>query len=147
MQMKLKTLRGLSVSLTMLTAVAAGAAVLPMVPASQAERRVALAVDDSGMSIGGFALEAGSRSAILAYCGIDSSPIEFVFGRELEASGISQTAKRDLWQSYGRARSSAVAVLARSGMTQCEGAYGLLKDTLHDLNRPVSQGDPEDPAG
>jgi hypothetical protein len=73
-----------------------------MVPATQAERRVALAVDDSGTSVGDFALEAGSRSAILAYCGIDSSPIEFVFNRELEASGISQTAKSDLWQGYGR---------------------------------------------
>src|SRR4029077_19275312 len=99
-------------------------AVLPMVPATQTERRVALAVDDSGTLVGDFALEAGSRSAILAYCGIDSAPIEFVFNRELEASGISQTAKRDLWQSYGRARASAVALLARSGITQCEGAYG-----------------------
>ena len=71
--MKLKTLRGLGVSLTMLTAVAAGAAVLPMMPATQAERRVALAVDDSGTSVEDFALEAGSRSAILAYCGIDSA--------------------------------------------------------------------------
>jgi len=139
--MKLKTLRGLSVSLTMLTAVAAGAAVLPMVPATQAERRVVADDDESGRSLGDFALEAGSRSAILAYCGIDSAPIEFAFVRELEASGISQTAKADLWQSYERARSSAVAVLARNGMTQCEGAYGLLKDTLHDLNRPVSLGD------
>ena len=34
--MKLKTLRGLSVSLTMLNAVAAGAAILPTVPATQA---------------------------------------------------------------------------------------------------------------
>ena len=144
--MKLKTLRGLSVSLTMLTAVAAGAAVLQMVPATQAERRVALAVDDSGTSVGDFALEAGSRSAILAYCGIDSSPIEFVFNRELEASGISQTARSDLWQGYEAARSSAVAVLARAGMTECKGAYALLKDTIHDLNRPVSQWDPENPA-
>jgi hypothetical protein len=146
MRMKLKSLRGLSVSLTMLNALAAGAAILPMVPAIQAERRVAV-VDDSGRSLGDYALEAGSRAAILAYCGIDSSPIEVVFNRELEASGISQAARRDLWQSYGRARSSAVAVLARSGITQCEGAYGLLKDTIHDLNRPVSPGDPDDPAG
>jgi hypothetical protein len=146
MRMKLKSLRGLSVSLTMLNALAAGAAILPMVPAIQAERRVAV-VDDSGRSFGDYALEAGSRAAILAYCGIDSSPIEVVFNRELEASGISQAARRDLWQSYGRARSSAVAVLARSGITQCEGAYGLLKDTIHDLNRPVSPGDPDDPAG
>ena len=86
--MKLKTLMGLSVSLIMLT-VAAGAAVLPMVPAAQAERRV-VADDDSGRSLGELALEAGSRSAILAYCGIDSTAIEFVFNRELEASGISQ---------------------------------------------------------
>ena len=85
--MKLKTLIGLSVSLIMLT-VAAGAAVLPMMPATQAERRVA--VDDSGMSVGDLALEAGSRSAILAYCGIDGAAIEFVLNRELEASGISQ---------------------------------------------------------
>jgi hypothetical protein len=146
MRMKLKSLRGLSVSLTMLNALAAGAAILPMVPAIPAERRVAV-VDDSGRSLGDYALEAGSRAAILAYCGIDSSPIEVVFNRELEASGISQAARRDFWQSYGRARSSAVAVLARSGITQCEGAYGLLKDTIHDLNRPVSPGDPDDPAG
>jgi hypothetical protein len=31
-------------------------------------------------------------------------------------------------------------------MTQCEGAYGLLKDTIHDLNRPVSL-EAENPAG
>ena len=86
--MKLKTLMGLSVSLIMLT-VAAGAAVLPMVPAAQAERGV-VADDDSGRSLGELALEAGSHSAILAYCGIDGAPIEFVFNRELEASGISQ---------------------------------------------------------
>ena len=86
--MKLKTLMGLSVSLIMLT-VAAGAAVLPMVPAAQAERRV-VADDDSGRSLGELALEAGSRSAIPVYCGIDSTAIEFVFNRELEASGISQ---------------------------------------------------------
>ncbi len=145
--MKLGTLRGLSVSLAMVTAVAAGAAVPPSAPATQAERPVIARDDDSGMSLGDLALEAGSRSAMLAYCGIDSAPIEFVFVRELEASGISQTAKRDLWQSYGRARSSAVAVLARSGITQCEGAYGLLKDTIHDLSQPVSPGDPENPAG
>ena len=142
--MKLKTLRGLSVSLTMLTAVAAGAAVLPTAPATQAERRVL--ADDSGRSLGDFALEAGSRSAILAYCGIDSAVIEFVFNRELEASGISQTARTDLWQGYEAARSSAVAVLARAGMTECKGAYALLKDTIHDLNRPVSRWDPENPA-
>jgi len=86
--MKLKTLMGLSVSLIMLT-VAAGAAVLPMVPAAQAERRV-VADDDSGRSLGELALEAGFRSAILAYCDIDGAAIEFVFNRELEASGISQ---------------------------------------------------------
>ena len=143
--MKLGTLRGLSVNLAMVTAVAAGAAVPPLAPATQAERRVAVA--DSGISLGDLALEAGSRSAILAYCGIDSAPIEFVFVRELEASGISQTAKADLWQSYERTRSSAVAVLARNGMTGCEGAYGLLKDTIHDLNRPASLEDPENPAG
>ena len=141
------TLRGLSVSLAMVTAVAAGAAVPPLAPATEAERRVAVVVDDSGMSLGDLALEAGSRSAMLAYCGIDSAPIEFVFVRELEASGISQTAKADLWQSYERARSSAVAVLARNGMTGCEGAYGLIKDTIHDLNRPASLEDPENPAG
>jgi hypothetical protein len=118
-----------------------------LAPATQAERRVAVVVDDSGMSLGDLALEAGSRSAMLAYCGIDSAPIEFVFVRELEVSGISKTAKADLWQSYGRARSSAVAVLARNGMTGCEGAYGLLKDTIHDLNRPASLEDPENPAG
>ena len=147
MRVKRETLRGLSVSLAMVTAVAAGAAVPPSAPATQAERRVAVDVDDSGMSLGDLALEAGSRSAMLAYCGIDSAPIEFVFVRELEASGISKTAKADLWQSYGRARSSAVAVLARNGMTGCEGAYGLLKDTIHDLNRPASLEDPENPAG
>jgi hypothetical protein len=49
----------------MVTAVAAGAAVPPLAPATQAERRVA--VDDSGMSLGDLALEAGSRSAMLAY--------------------------------------------------------------------------------
>jgi hypothetical protein len=148
MQMKLKNLRGLSVSLAMLTAVAAGAAVLPMVPATQAERRVVADADadDSGRSLGDFALEAGSRSAILAYCGIDSAVIEFVFNRELEASKISQTARSDLWQGYEAARSSAVAVLARAGMTECKGAYALLKNTIHDLNRPVSQWDPENPA-
>jgi hypothetical protein len=140
MRMRLKTLRGLSVSLTMLNVLAAGAAILPMVPATQAERRVAV-VDDSGRSLRDYALEAGSRAAVLAYCGIDSAPIEFAFVRELEVSEISQTAKADLWQSYERARSSAVAVLARNGMSQCEGAYGLLKDTLHDLNGPVSLGD------
>jgi len=142
--MKLKTLMGLSVSLIMLT-VAAGAAVLPMVPAAQAERRV-VAADDFGRSLGELALEAGSRSAILAYCGIDGAAIEFVFNRKLETSGISQTARRALWQSYGTARSSAAAVLARSGMTECGGAYSLLKETIHDLNRPVSQWDPENPA-
>jgi hypothetical protein len=144
--MKLKTLRGLSVSLTMLTAVAAGAAVLPMAPATQVESRVVADADDSGRSLGDFALEAGSRSAILAYCGIDSAVIEFVFNRELEASGISQTARSDLWQGYEAARSSAVAVLARGGMTECKGAYALLKDTIHDLNRPVSRWDPENSA-
>jgi hypothetical protein len=144
MQMKLKTLRGLSVSLTMLAAVAAGAAVLPTAPATQAERRVL--ADDSGRSLGDFALEAGSRSAILAYCGIDSAVIEFVFNRELEASGISQTTRSDLWQAYEAARSSAVAVLARAGMTECKGAYALLRDTINDLNRPVSRWDPENPA-
>ena len=142
--MKLKTLRGLSVSLTMLAAVAAGAAVLPTAPATQAERRVV--ADDSGRSLGDFALEAGSRSAILAYCGIDSAVIEFVFNRELEASGISQTTRSDLWQAYEAARSSAVAVLARAGMTECKGAYALLRDTINDLNRPVSRWDPENPA-
>jgi hypothetical protein len=131
----------------MVTAVAAGAAVPPLAPATQAERRIAVVVDDSGMSLGDLALEAGARSAMLAYCGIDSAPIEFVFVRELEASGTSQTAKAVLWQSYERARSSAVAVLARDGMTECEGAYGLLKDTIHDLNRPASLEDPENPAG
>jgi hypothetical protein len=145
--MKPETLRGLSVSLAMVTAVAAGAAVPPWAPATRAERPVIARDDDSGRSLGDLALKAGSRSAMLAYCGIDSAPIEFVFVRELEASGISQTAKADLWQSYGRARSSAVAVLARNGMTECEGAYGLLKDTIHDLNQPVSLWDPENPAG
>jgi len=144
--MKLKTLTGLSVSLTMLAAVAAGAAVLPMAQATQAERRVVAADDDFDGSLGDFALEAGSRSAILAYCGIDGAAIEFVFNRKLETSGISQTARRALWQSYGTARSSAAAVLARSGMTECGGAYSLLKETIHDLNRPVSQWDPENPA-
>ena len=147
MRMKLETLRSLSVSMAMVAAVNAGAAAPPMAPATGAERPVIAPDDGSGRSLADLALEAGSRSAMLAYCGIESAPIEFSFVRELEASEISQTAKADLWQSYGRARSSAVAVLARGGMTECEGAYGLLKETIHDLNQPVSPADTENPAG
>jgi hypothetical protein len=92
-------------------------------------------------SLGDLALEAGTRTAILSQCSIDSAPIKFVFEHQLETAGMGQTARSDLWQSYWAARSSAAAALARSGMTECEGAYGLLKETIHDLDRSASEAE------
>jgi len=101
--------------------------------------------DAAPASLRDLALEAGGRTALLSQCGIDGAPIKFALERRLGASGISQAARSDLWQSYGAARSSSAAVLVRTRMTECGGAYGLLKETIHDLNLPASQVDPADP--
>jgi len=101
--------------------------------------------DAAAVSLRDLALEAGARTALLSQCGIDGAPIAFAFEHRLEASGISQAVRSNLWQSYGASRSSAAAVLARTEMTECGGAYGLLKETIHDLNLPASQVDPADP--
>jgi len=105
--------------------------------------------DTAPISLRDLALEAGGRAALLSQCGIGGAPIGFAFEHRLEASGISQAARSELWQSYGAARSAAAAVLAGTKMTQCGGAYGLLRETIRDLNPSASQvdaADPTDPA-
>jgi len=94
--------------------------------------------EDSPSSLGDLALEAGSRSAILGQCGIGGSPLMLALEHRLEAAGLSSMARSQLLQSFQTARSSAAAVLADSGTSQCSGAYGLLRDTIRDLDRPLS---------
>jgi hypothetical protein len=122
----------------------ASAAIRPAAPPGQDVSMIGRS-DAAPVFLRDLALEAGARTALLSQCGIDGAPIAFAFEHRLEASGISQAVRRNLWQSYGASRSSAAAVLARTEMTECGGAYGLLKETIHDLNLPASQVDPADP--
>jgi hypothetical protein len=94
--------------------------------------------EDSPSSLSDLAREAGSRAAILGQCGIGSRPVMFVFERRLEAAGVSAAAKSELRQSSQSARASAAAALVRSAANECSGAFGLLRETIRDLNQPLS---------
>jgi hypothetical protein len=123
----------------------ASAAIRPAAPPGEEVSMIGRG-DPAPVSLHDLAVEAGGRTALLSQCSIDGTPIKFAFEHRLEASGISQAARSDLWQSYRAARSAAAAVLARTEMTECGGAHGLLKETIHDLNLPASQVDPADSA-
>jgi hypothetical protein len=94
--------------------------------------------EDSPGSLSDLAREAGSRAAILGQCGIGSRPVMLAFESRLEAAGVSAAAKSELRQSFQSARASAAAALVRSAANECRGAFGLLRETIRDMNRPLS---------
>jgi hypothetical protein len=95
--------------------------------------------EDLPSSLGDLAREAGSRAAILDQCGIGSRPVMLAFERSLEAAWVSAAAKSELEQSFQSARSSAAAALVRSAANECPGAFGLLRETIRDLEQPALQ--------
>jgi hypothetical protein len=111
-------------------------ALLATAPSLRAEP--ILGEEDAPSSLGELALEAGSRAAILGQCGIGGRPLMLAFEHRLQAAGVSAAAKDELMQRFQEARSSAAAALADSGSSQCSGAYGLLRETIRDLDRPLS---------
>ncbi len=123
---------GLCVGLALL---AVGVAIADIRPANYSIQRDSpvTANEDWGSPLRDLALEAGARSAILAQCGIGVSAVDFAFQHKLEAATISQTTRSGLWQTYRGAKASAAAALDRSGMKECGAAFGLLKDTIRDL--------------
>jgi hypothetical protein len=93
--------------------------------------------EDSPSSLGDLAREAGSRAAILDQCGIGSRPVMLAFERSLEVAWVSTAAKGELEQSFQSARASAAAALVRSAANECRGAFGLLRETIRDLEQPA----------
>jgi hypothetical protein len=93
--------------------------------------------EDLPSSLGDLAREAGSRAAILDQCGIGSRPVMVAFERSLEAAWMSAAAKSKLEQSFQSARASAAAALVRSAANECRGAFGLLRETIRDLEQPA----------
>jgi len=92
--------------------------------------------DESPKTLAELALESGSRAALLATCGIDGTSLRVSFERRLEAYDLNLAARSALRQSYQSAETSAAAALVRSGVSSCADAYGLLRETLHDLAEP-----------
>jgi hypothetical protein len=111
--------------------------VLAAAPSLQAEP-ILNDEDDAPSSFAELALEAGSRAAILGQCGIGASPVIYAFEHRLESAALSTADKSRLRQSLQSARSSAAGALAASGTSQCSGAYGLLQQTIRDMDRPLS---------
>jgi len=111
--------------------------VLATAPSLQAEP-ILNDEDDAPSSFAELALEAGSRAALLGQCGVGANPVIYAFEHRLESAELSTADKSRLWQSLQSARSSAAGVLAASGTSQCTGAYGLLQQTIRDMDRPLS---------
>ena len=88
-------------------------------------------------SLGDLAREAGSRAAFLDQCGIGSRPVMLAFEHRLEAAWVSAAAKSELEQSFQSARISAAAALVRGAANDCPGAFGLLRETIRDLEKPA----------
>ena len=93
--------------------------------------------EDLPSSLGDLAREAGSRAAILDQCGIGSRPVMLAFERRLEVAWVSTAAKTELGESFQSARASAAATLVRSAGNECRGAFGLLRETIRDLEQPA----------
>ena len=93
--------------------------------------------EDLPSSLSDLAREAGSRAAILDQCGIGSRPVMLAFERRLEAAWVSAAAKSELGESFQSARASAAAALVRSAANECRGAFGLLRETIRDLEKPA----------
>ena len=111
--------------------------VLATAPSLQAEP-ILTEEEDAPSSFAELALEAGSRAALLGQCGVGASPVIYAFEHRLESAELSTAAKSQLRQSLQSARSSAAGALAASGTSQCSGAYGLLQQTIRDMDRPLS---------
>jgi hypothetical protein len=95
--------------------------------------------EESPSSLSDLAREAGSRAAILDQCGIGSRPVMLAFERRLEVAWVSAAAKTELGESFQSARASAAAALVRSAANECPGAFGLLRETIRDLEQPALQ--------
>jgi hypothetical protein len=93
--------------------------------------------EDLPSSLGDLAREAGSRAAILDQCGIGSRPVMLAFEHSLEVAWVSAAAKGELEQSFQSARATAAAALVRRPANECRGAFGLLRETIHDLEQPA----------
>jgi hypothetical protein len=93
--------------------------------------------DESPRTLAELAREAGSRAALLASCGIGGGALRAGFEQRLETLGVSAADRSALGESYRSAESSAAATLLRSGAGGCADGYGLLRETLQDLARPV----------
>jgi len=111
--------------------------VLASAPSSRAEP-ILNEEDDAPSTFAELALEAGSRAAILGQCSIGASPVIYAFEHRLDSAELSPADKSRLRQGLQSARSSAAEALAASGTSQCSGAYGLLRQTIRDMDRPLS---------
>ena|SRR5690242_12154739 len=92
--------------------------------------------DGTPKTLAELALESGSRAALLATCGIDGTSLRVNFEHRLDADDLNLADRSALRQSYHQAQTSAAATLVRSGVSSCADAYGLLRETLHDLAEP-----------
>jgi len=94
--------------------------------------------DGPAISFADAATQAGTAAGIVDQCRSDAAPIHFAFRRALDSAKLDEARRQSLWQRYRTAETSTLSALANGGAIDCADANGIIRDTIHELDGPLS---------
>jgi hypothetical protein len=92
-------------------------------------------------SLADLAAEAGAAAAMAARCNTDPAPLRSAYAQALRVAAVDVAARQRLWRRYDAAKSAGASALTGFDQAQCTEVSGMVKSTVHDLERPNVGGD------
>jgi hypothetical protein len=84
------------------------------------------------------ATNAGTAAGIVDQCHSDAAPIHSAFMRALDNAKLDAAHRQSLWQRYRTAEVSTLSALANQGSIRCTDTNGIIQNTIHELNGPLT---------
>jgi hypothetical protein len=98
----------------------------------------ASADESAATSFADAATDAGTAAGIVNQCRSDAAPIQSAFLRALDEAKLDPALRQSLWQRYRAAELSTLTTLASEGAISCADTNGIIQDTIHRLEMPLS---------
>jgi hypothetical protein len=94
--------------------------------------------ESAATSLADAATQAGTAAGIVSQCHSDAAPIQSAFVRALDNANLDAAHRQSLLQRYQTAETSTLSALANQGAISCADTNGIIQNTIHELERPLS---------
>jgi hypothetical protein len=92
-------------------------------------------------SLADLAAEAGAAAALAAHCNTDPAPLRSAYAQALSVAAVDIATRRSLWRRFDAAESAGASALIGLDPAQCTNPSGMVKNTVHDVERPSAGSD------